>query len=588
MATDAKYECEIRFKMSDKNQEEDEVRQNSGTPEKGKKKRTFVGATHILKAEAIRQLELKEQEFENKGEKVEDNNKSEERADRPLLDKTEQAKDEEEESEKIAPRESGNDVSQPGGADSLINSDSDLKDSNITGKEPHDEVINNLDEKISGLGNDSIIEKAKESVNEKAYEISESTINDNQTDSSKLIIAESSAIGNSAKLEATATGDKAGSGDNTAVETRNSTEPSGNIVDSEKSKPVDNQKSDLLLETVSSSVGEQEKENLDADKTLDDGSLSAENTSDEKVGNEIVSKSAIKKEQDSTAATVEDTRKEKDNLQGVDSKKPLSTLDSSTFEEKNKQTKESEVLPKNVLEEKVDDKADTATSGIKIIDDKDIENSESENISENKGATMEAEDKKEKAESSAVENDVDEIAHKEGGDDVQQDGTKENQEINRNEEAVSDSANKESDPSLYKVNGMPKVDETSSSNEESKVSTTVEEAAKTDATAGVKKVDAENANGNAKGNAGDAKQEGQQDPDEKQPSKDDTKHEKQPSKDDTFDKEKEAGGTKSKEAHKDNIGAESDGDRPKEGLDAKVIDDEKLRSEIEGNVNEEG
>ena len=54
MATGAKYECEIRFKMSH-NEEDDSMPENDETPSNEKKKITLVDATSILKAEAIRQ-----------------------------------------------------------------------------------------------------------------------------------------------------------------------------------------------------------------------------------------------------------------------------------------------------------------------------------------------------------------------------------------------------------------------------------------------------------------------------------------------------------------------------------------------------
>ena len=54
MATEAKYECEIRFKMSH-NEEDDDMPENDETPSNEKKKITLVDATSILKAEAIRQ-----------------------------------------------------------------------------------------------------------------------------------------------------------------------------------------------------------------------------------------------------------------------------------------------------------------------------------------------------------------------------------------------------------------------------------------------------------------------------------------------------------------------------------------------------
>lgn len=149
--------------MSDKN--EDEIPQNNQGSGKEKKKRTFVDATHILKAEAIRQLELKEQQFESEElQQKEDTGIAE---NRPSSQEESQIKEKDKHPEKLDSTKSSSKSRDTEGTDSLKNIDSDLKESTgSAGFESQYKIINNSEEGVSGLGDDLTIEKAKESAKE--------------------------------------------------------------------------------------------------------------------------------------------------------------------------------------------------------------------------------------------------------------------------------------------------------------------------------------------------------------------------------------------------------------------------------------
>lgn len=150
--------------MSDKD-EDDGVQENDQTPEQEKKKRTFAGATHILKAEAIRQLDLSQQKPEDE-EGTQSTEGKEDEISRPLEDGVvgdEKGKGTFDRDGLLA---SSDATQQLEGGEFQRNGDSNVPESTtIAGSEPQIENMNNSEEKDNALGDDSVNEASTNGAN---------------------------------------------------------------------------------------------------------------------------------------------------------------------------------------------------------------------------------------------------------------------------------------------------------------------------------------------------------------------------------------------------------------------------------------
>ena len=153
MATCNKYEFEIRFKMSDEN-----VRKKEDQPpkEEEKKSRTLVGATHLLKAKALQQLELKDLGIEENTQTAADENGDEDITEEPKPGTASSASD------KVntgKPDTSTEPSRRSEEAHSKETGNSKSVGDTSNGLEENQSVINNLTTGLVDLGDDSVTAK---------------------------------------------------------------------------------------------------------------------------------------------------------------------------------------------------------------------------------------------------------------------------------------------------------------------------------------------------------------------------------------------------------------------------------------------
>ena len=308
------------------NEEGDDTIPNDTEPqENGKKKITLADATHILNAEALRQFVLGQNESETNGEEVE-GEKAE--GDRALGESGQglESKDKEKGNVNVANLDTG----QPGGADTLANSDSNLNESSNQGEESS-QIINNSEQRVSGLGDNSIDEKETRPANEKTNQPSLSNKTDSDIDPGR---AAATTKPNSEESYGAETGNI----DNVNTETRNTIDNDKSVTDSDK--PVLNETSSLLEKQETPSSNEEKKLMMDGGKNIGDSNVNEGNMDNEK--NEKKSDSMRENKQESTTVNAESTEKGGETLKSgvVDKSEELSKAESggmSTFQGDGKQ-----------------------------------------------------------------------------------------------------------------------------------------------------------------------------------------------------------------------------------------------------------
>ena len=242
-----------RFDKMSHNEGNDNSQQNGKTSESGKKKVTLADATHILKAEAIRRLDLGDTDFETEGGEVE---KEQNEAAR-LRGKGEVDTKEEGSAERIVLDKSTSDTERSGEAVSIANRDSFVNESASQSRDQLHEVMNNSGKRASGLGDDAIMEKGDKSESKETGQLSPNKANkepDFTTDLDRDTITKPNGMQASYV-------DK-NSADKADIETRNKTDTAANDLDSHI--PAQDQTSNLLEEQETLPMSEERKGNFDS------------------------------------------------------------------------------------------------------------------------------------------------------------------------------------------------------------------------------------------------------------------------------------------------------------------------------------